>query len=249
MTGPLTLLASALLALGTAAGFLVVARRVQDRQSASTAARLFTVFWIGMALIWSLQGAVSLAGYLGVAHFALVATADDAAGALYCVAAACLLYYVLYLYTGRRGLVFPVFAYYFALYLGLRYQVNQTPRIGVHVGQWQVNTVFATPLQDGGYVAVVALISGPLLAAIVAYGSIFFRVDDAATRYRIACICAGLLVWVVTEASAFATGLAATSEGELVRRLVALASTITVAAAYLPPRFARQRWGATAGPS
>lgn len=244
MPAPPTLLASALLALGTAVGFLVVARLVGDRSSRATAARLFTLFWVGMALIWSLQGFVSLAGYVGFADFALVATADDAVGALYCLVAACLLYYVLYLFVGRSAIVWPVLAYYFALYLALRYQVNDTPRVGIEVTAWQVNILFATPLQDAGYAAVVALIAGPILAAVAAYGSLFFRVSDAATRYRIACIATGLLVWVVVEASAFATGLAATAEGELARRLVALLSTLAIAAAYRPPRFARERWGA-----
>jgi len=107
-----------------------------------------------------------------------------------------------------------------------------------------VNSTYAAPLQGPAYSIVVALIAGPLLLAILAYGALLLRVKDPALRYRIACVSVGLLVWIATEAFSYTSGIASTPAGELTRRAVALGSTILVLAAYQPPRFARERWPA-----
>lgn len=243
----LTLAASATLALATAAGFCTVGA-VLGRASVGDGGRsawaFFRTFWFSAAIIFATQGLGSLAGALGIVGFPLLQALDEVSSPFYCLAAAGLLYYVLYLLTGRARLLPVILTYYLALLVALRWVVASAGRTGIVVTDWQVNFTYTTPLQGPLYTAVVALIAGPLLLAIVAYGGLWFRVREPALRYRIACVSIGLLVWIATEAFSYTSGIASTPAGEIVRRAVALGSTVLVLAAYQPPRFARERWQA-----
>lgn len=232
---PATLLASALLALSTAGGFAWVARVMWKRAApakGASALAMFTLFWVSAAIIWASQGIGSLAGYLGVATLPLISALDQVSTPFYCLAAAGLLHYVLYLLTGRERLLGPILAYYLVLFFLLRLRVESAGRLGVEVGDWVVTFAYASPLQGPAYTAIVALVSVPLLLAIVGYGTLWFRVEDPAQRTRIALVTTGLLGWVGTEALAFTTGFANAPEGEITRRIVALAGTILVLLAY-----------------
>lgn len=246
---PATLLASAVLALATGAGFAAVGwlmlRRVQPAQGGG-ALVTFGLFWFSAAIVWTTQGLGSLLGWTGHLTIPLLSALDQVSTPFYCLAAAGLLYYVLYLLTGRARLLGPILAYYLVAFFLLRWRVESARRTGVVAEDWVVRFEYATPLQGPAYTLVVGLIAVPLLLAILAYGSLLFRVDDPAARYRIALVTAGLLAWVSTEALSYVSGFAATTAGELLRRLVALGSTLVILAAYLPPRIARERWGVTA---
>lgn len=247
MMAPATLLASALLALATGAGFGVIGWLVARRPasgSAHSATVCFSLFWHSAAVIWIAQGLGSLSGFAGLADRGLLVTLDQIATPFYCLAAASLLFYVLYLLTGRPRLLLPILLYYLVLFAALRHHVEQAHPIGVEVRDWQVNLVHETPLQGLRYTILIGLVALPLVAAILAYGSLFFRVVDPGVRYRIGCVTLGLAVWISTEALSYSTGAAATTAGELARRLVALGSAFVVLAGYLPARWARERWGA-----
>ena len=246
---PTTLALSALLALGTAAGFAAVGAATLRRAAPGArpgATIAFTTFWFSAAIVWGLQGLGSLAGYHADEMEPLIRALGEATVPFYCLAAASLLYYVLYLVTGRGRLLAPILAYYLALYVALRWHSLSTGVVGIEVRAWQVATVHAAPLQGPAYTMIVGLVAVPLLLAIAAYGSLFFRVADPTARYRIGLVTLGLLGWILTEAIAFATGFASTSAGELTRRLAALGGTLVVLSAYLPPRWARDRLGVAA---
>ena len=242
---PATLLLGALLALGTAVGFAAVGRLALVRaQGSSGVGTFFALFWFSAATVWTAQGAQSLLAYLGLLTPPLLTATDQVSSPFYCLAAGSLLYYVLYLVTGRGGIIGYIFVYYALLLFALRWSVAEAAPTGFEVLEWNVATTYERPLQGPFYSAVVSLIALPLLASILAYASLAFRVRDPAARYRIACVAGGLLLWVGTEALSFTSGIAATTAGELTRRLVALAATLLVLAGYLPPRVARERWGA-----
>lgn len=241
-----TLYVSAALALATAAGFGTVGQLVLRRGSRAPSLAIvgFAAFWWSAAVVWADQGLAALAGATGRASLPLLRALDQAATAFYCLAAASILFYVLYLLTGKQRALGPILLYYLGLFLALRYHVESALPVRVDVGAWQANVAYAAPLQGPRYTLLVAMMVVPLLASIAAYGALVFRVRDPGARYRIACVTIGLLVWITTEALSYTTGAASTAEGELTRRLVALGSTGIVLAGYAPPRFARQRWGA-----
>lgn len=248
MAGPPTLLASALLAIVTGVGFAVIGALVARRRGArqGSAATMFGLFWFSAATIWITQGLGSLAGWMGVASLPLLQALDEVSSPAYCLAAASLLYYVAYLLTGRAVLLAPILLYYLAVDLAIRWRVALSRRLGVDVQAWQVVFEYETPLQGPAYTLLVALLALPLLGAILAYGSLWFRVKEAAVRYRVALVTLGLLAWVLTEALAATSGITNTAAGELLRRVVALGSTVVLFLAFRPPAWARERWGAQA---
>lgn len=244
-----TLLVSALLALGTSAGFATIAILILARRAGATghgARQMFALFWASASIVFAAQGLQTLAGYLGRASFGLVSALDQVTTPFYCLAAASLLYYALYLLTGKERLLVPILLYNLAMYVLLRWRIEDARRVDVRTEAWFVSFEYAQPLQGPAYTAIVALLTLPLVGAILGYGALAFRIRDPAARYRIALTTIGLLAWVGTEAVSYASGFAGTTQGELTRRLVALGATLIVLLAYRPPRFARERWGAQA---
>lgn len=247
-----TLLLSALLALGTSVGFAAVAVLLLRRgtpESGQSARIMFCLFWASACVVWAAQGLQAFAAFLGAAGFGLVSALDQVTTPFYCLAAASLLYYALYLFTGRERLLLPILAYYLVLFFLLRWRVEDAHRLGIAVGSWVVGFQYEHPLQGSAYTAIVALVALPVLAAVLAYGSLFFRVDEPGLRYRVALTALGLFTWISTEAFSYTSGFANTAPGELTRRIVALASGFIVLLAYRPPRFARRRWAATDRPT
>lgn len=241
-----TLLASGSLAFASAAGFLVIARYTLRGLDNGGARLGFATFWMFSAAVAIAQGTRSLSAALGLDSFALIRAMDQTATPAYCIAAAGLLYYVSFLLTGRRDLAIPIGLYYLLMIPLLRYSVEVARPIGYVVRDWQVNLVYETSLQSPTYTLFLALTAGPVILAVVAYAFVLLRVHDDPTRYRVACIAIGLVLWLATEMAAWASGLVNTFYGEIGRRLVGLLVTAVVMAGYLPPASARKRWGAVA---
>lgn len=244
----LTLLLSAALALGTALGFTAVGflvGRRRPRAPSWLASIAFAAFWQSAAIVSASQGLRALAAWLRVDSMPLIVALEHVSTPFYVLAAASLTYYVLFLLTGRANIATPVALYFLALFPLLRYHVARAEPIGYVVTDWQVNYVYVQPLQWWGYTASLLLLTLPAILSVVAFATLA-RGADPATRYRIACVTAGLALWVGIEAFAFASGLAATTAGEIARRSMGLAAAGVVVAGYLPPAWARRRWGARA---
>lgn len=242
-----TLLLSSALALGTSLGFVAVGFLVMRRPASShswLASLSFAAFWHSGAVVAGSQGLRLFAAWLGADSLALVVGLEQVSTPFYCMAAASLTYYVVFLLSGRDFAV-PISLYYLALYPLLRYHVALADPIGYVVTDWQVNYVYTQPLQTPGYTATLALVTLPVIGSVLAYATLARRADPA-TRYRIVCVTLGLGLWVGIEALAFGTGLAATTPGELLRRSMGLAAAAVVVAGHIPPAWARRRWGARA---
>lgn len=244
---PATLLLSGLLGIATAAacawvGFLVA--RPGRRSGAWLASTSFPAFWHSAAVVAGSQGLRALLAFAGLDSFALIVALEGVTTPFYCLGAASLLFYVLFLLTGRHRFALPIAVYYLALLPVLRYFVALAHPVGYEVTPWQVNYVYEQPLQRPGYALALALTVAPVLAAIGAYVSLAWRITNPAIRYRIVCVSAGLLLWVGVEALAFGSGFAATGAGELTRRALGLGAAGATLLGYLPPAYARRRWGA-----
>lgn len=241
-----TLLASGLLAFGSAAGFLVISRLTLRGSEGGGAKLAFAAFWVFSGAVAMLQGTRSLAAASGLDSFALMRALDEAATPAYCLAAAGLLYYVLYLLTGRAALAVPVALYYLVMIPLLRYAVEVAHPTGYVVRDWQVNLVYEGSLQSPYYVTVLALTAGPVIASVLAYALVALRVSAFPTRYRVACVSIGLALWLLTEVAAWASGAVNTTYGEIGRRSAGLVVSAAVLVGYFPPALARRRWGAVA---
>lgn len=237
-----TLTLSALLAYGSAAGFLLCARLALKGREAGGARLGLAGFWMGAAGVAAIQGTRSLSVTLGVDSFALIRALDQAATPAYCMAAAGMSYYVLYILTGRATVAIPLGLYYAVMVPVLRYPVELAHPIGYAVTDWNVNLVYDAPLAGPTYTVALALTAVPMWLSVAAYGSLWFRARGAEAKYRIACMTLGLLLWVGAEVVVWATGLAATPQGEVARRLIGLAVAVVVGIGHAPPALIRRRW-------
>lgn len=243
-----TLLVSALLALGTGAGFAAIGRLMlkSSTRKDHAATVMFALFWFSAAIVWTTQGLTNLVAATGHLTFAIMNALGQVGDLFYCVAAAGLLYYVLFLLTGRQRILVPILVYYLVLFFLLRLQTEVARRLDVEVGRWVVTFVYETPLQSPTYTIIVLAIAGPVVGAIFAYASLLRHTPEPAKRYRIVLISMGLLIWIGMEAFSFTSGFSRTDAGEITRRLVALGSAFVILLAYRPPAFARRRWLAEA---
>ena len=229
-----TLLLTASLALASALAFsgvgLVASRRAPPQGTLASVA--FPAFWHSAAVVYASQGLRALAAYLGRDTWPLVVALEQLSTPFYCIAAASLAYYVLYLLTERAWLALPVACYYLVMLVVLRYHVQSAGPIGYVVTEWQVHYVYERPLQSAGYSVALGLASAPIFAAIAGYLALALRLQEPTLQWRIAWVGAGLALWIGVEVLAFATGLATTPEGELLRRGCGLATAAIVAVGY-----------------
>jgi hypothetical protein len=240
-----TLLVSASLALASAAGFALCARLALRGTNEAGGARLaLAAFWLGAAGVAAVQGMRSLSASFGFDSFAFIRAMDQTATPAYCISAAGLLYYVLYLLTGRAWVAMPVLSYYLVMIPALRYPVEVARPIGYTVADWNVNLVYEGSLTGPTYTLALALTAVPLMASMLAYAALVLRVREPALRYRVACTAAAFILWVGIEVVVWSAGLASTGTGEITRRLVGLLVTLVVGIGYYPPLAARERWGA-----
>lgn len=236
-----TLLLAATLALGSALGFVAIGFLVAKRTppSGTLASNAFPAFWHSAGVVYASQGLRALAAYLGVDSWALIVALEQLTTPFYCLAGASLTFYVLYLLTGRAWLAVPISAYFLAMTVLLRYHVARAEPIGYVVTEWQVNYVYAVGLQSAGYAVALGLVSAPIFGAITGYATLVWRLEDPALRWRIGWVGVGLLLWIGVEAVAFATGLASTPTGEVLRRGAGLATAAVAAVGYARPTPAR----------
>lgn len=223
-------------------GFVVFKRGVS--QDARLANVLFATWWFGLAAFFVLVPAyiipVRALGYHNVT-FAVVFL--DVL-LLFIVAAIWgLAYYLVYLFTGKRGWFWPVTIFYFALeglILGLvaYLQPNGFDANG--------NLTYAREQLVGAPAIILGLLySVPVILAALGYASLYFRSKEPTARYRVALVSGGFLVqfgW-----SAISTILQLnrrypnSTALSLVGDAVAVLAAICVLLAFRPPDAIRKR--------
>lgn len=242
-----TLALDATLALVTAAVYgwvgRIMLRRPAPDDAGRVALRMFALWWfslMALTLISPIQDALALAGVFAVEPHLLLLYA-----ALVPLAACLwgLLYYLLYIYTGNRRLLVPLGVFHLGILAFFTYLVAWLRPVGVTLREWNVQLVFEREVPSVlGSVALV-LILGPVLLASLAYGTLFFRATDRTTRYRVASVSCGFLLWFGSSAAASVAGLSESSWWPIVSRVVGLVATLIILSAYRPPGFVQRAFG------
>lgn len=182
----------------TAVG-LVLGRR-QISPEARPANRAFQAWWFGLAglslfnpVMYTMvrSGVEDLRVYVALFEFLIVAVVG---------AVGCLVYYLLYVYTGRSWVFWPV-AIYHILILTWVLSVITLAR-PLDYGEGCPNLGFCYEKEFNGTPAsrwIGASLVLPILAATVGYFALYFRVEAPVQRYRIAVVSIALLVWFGTS--------------------------------------------------
>lgn len=213
----------------------VLARGASLSDAARRANLLFGVWWICLAVGVGLNALWEAAGASGTTRAAWL-TATDYVYVLSIVGAAwAILYYVLYVFTGRRGIFWPLtvfYAAYAALGLWTIWRIQPT---GLNVSTWFVGWDYARIDAVGPLLGIlVILLILPNLIAIGAYATLGRKLVEPQARRRVMLVTVGVLVWLLTPVLGDATGLSRVELWQAGSRFLMLAAAIAILVAFGP---------------
>lgn len=251
----LTLIAAAVVdatiaaVLATVGGVFRTADHVE--KDARLALASFRAWWFGLAFtVFANALKEAIAGFGQETNAVAIAILDATSFgfiAATCVAVAGLLFYLTYLFTGRRGAFVPIVVFY-ALYTALAlYLVAQMRPSGIVAGKWFVQWGYANPAAGGPILILLTLLLLlPQIAAGIAYLVLRRRLGDPVARYRTGLVGWALVLWLGISLLAPFIQLGRFEAWQAGGRLVALAAALAILAAYRPPASIRARLHAKA---
>lgn len=239
-----TLLVSAIVTTAATSLFLYIGGRLSTRrmdEHSRLAATAFVVWWFGVAGFIFLWNAVPLFLALGgVEDLALVVVLRMVSHLSLALAIGCLVFYLLYLFTGQRGLVYPVMVFYALVFVALAYIVVFSDPVGVDVMQWRVDLRYQKPLGTFFFVLIGLLIL-PTAAGALGYFSLISKTSDKRMRMRITLVSMSILVWGLS--SLLARYFAGEFWQIFTRSGIGLIAGTVIFLAYETPRWIQKRWG------
>src|SRR5580658_4182618 len=168
------------------------------RRRVSPASRLpaaqFALFWLGLAAVTSLGGALSLIATFTLPSDALVVTAVHTEILLLSAMLWGLLGYLTYLYTGRSYLLFWS-SFYATFYFVLTYVITASEPNVVTVTQGTVGVQYATAFGGPLLYVLIALLIAPEFIGAILYFTLVFRARDPTVRFRVTLVSWSIILW------------------------------------------------------
>lgn len=244
-----TLIFGAVLSAISAGIYYYVGRVLNRRRSATPDARLawslFVVWWYALATT-TLSGAIlSLLGAFGIVGLPLFVTITLVNLLATCVALDGLMFYLLYLFTGNRGLLGPLSVFYLVYYILLIYYVQASEPIGVSVDRWRATLEYQNPITGPFFLIVLLLLLVPQIVGSLAYFTLYFRVQTATQKYRILLVSWSIFIWFLSAFLANISGLSQQDWWQVASRFIGLGAALTIVLAYLPPTGIKRRFDVT----
>lgn len=241
-----TLLFMALFAFGVALIYTYIGRELARRQlsggEAKLAWQLFVIWWFGLAVTTFIGGLTNLLGLLGLTSLPLFVALNHLNLLSVCVALWGLLYYLIYLFTGRKKSLLPLSIFYVAYYLILVYYISASKPIGVSVERWYTGLQYEHPLTGPFFVLVLVFLICPQIIGSLAYFSLYFKVQGTTQRYRVLLVSWSIILWFSSALLASLTGFAEQDWWQITSRIIGLAAALTIYMAYFPPAWLKQRY-------
>jgi hypothetical protein len=244
-----TLLFGAILAFLSASIYFYVGRVLSHRHQSSSGAGMawlmFVTWWYALALATLTGGMLSLLGAFGIIGLPLFITVTIINLLTTCVGLFGLVFYLLYLYTGRASLIWPLGIFYFFYYGLLVYVVEASDPIGVTVNRWSTNLQFQS-IRGPLVVLVLILLVFPQILGSLAYFMLFFQVKDKTQKYRILLVSWSIIIWFLSAFLASVAGLSQQDWWQVISRLISFGAALTILFAYQPPSWIKRRFGVAA---
>lgn len=224
-----------------AVGRLVAARPVESK--ARLASGAFAAWWYVLAF-FAVYGAfgdvVTMADrwtvpiLVAVTHVILL---------VLLVAIGALVYYLVYLYTGREWTWKPLLAFYGLFWVFLVYWIESLHPNGLKAGPLSPTLAYETdPTGSAASTAIGLLLILPIIAAAFAYFTLFFRAKEPTQRYRIAVVSLSILLWFSFSLVGSLAGVSQSLAWIILSRAVSLGAAASVYFAYRPPAWVRRRY-------
>lgn len=196
----------------------------------------FGAWWFALAATGFIASLFSLLAYVGVQDVALFATIQDALIITFAVAMACLVYYVIYLWTGQEWTRWPVHLMYVVYVALFFYEISASRPRGIIVNGWRPVLEYEVPFYPGFLALSFLFLFLPQSLAALTYLFLYFRTQDAVSRRRIMLVATGILgvsAGAVVIARPILDGAAWI---QIAGRLAVIAAAFAILAAYLPER-------------
>jgi hypothetical protein len=224
----------------------VLRRRRSDSPDSRLAWRLFVVWWYALSAA-TLSGAIlSLFGAFGIVGLPLFTTITIMNFLALCIALYGLVFYLLYLYTGKRWIIVPLSIFYIAYYGLLVYYVQASQPISVTVQPWRATLVYQNPLHGPIFSLALILLLFPPIVGGLAYFMLYFQVKPATQRYRIVLVSWSIIIWFLSAFFVSSAGLSDENWWQVISRLIGLAAALAILLAYRPPSWIKRRFGVAA---
>lgn len=227
---------------GAAVCFLIgrrLARRHVEDVGAQRASALFSVWWLGMSGNILANNATWLLAAFGLAPAWAVVALTFASLACGVAMIWGLVYYLVYLFTGRPGVFWPITLFYGASLAGSFWLIASLRPTGVRLGEWGGAVEYASqpaPLLGAAFSLFFLL---PPIVGALAYGTLAFRVKHPFRRFRIAVVSLSLLVWLISSLALPSGGSSGATRA--VGMIIAVLALTGLGVAYFPPRRLRAR--------
>jgi hypothetical protein len=222
------------------AGRLAWKRRQEGR--GQLAGGMFAIWWWALGLATFVGALMNLAGSTGDPDFTLVLSLSYFNLWLVLIGLAGLLFYLVYVYTGRMWTIYPIFGGYFLLYVWLVYIINENRAIGVDVRRWSVQVEYEKTLDSTSTLVFVLALILPTMIASVAYFLLAFRFKEREIRYRIFLIAPSLFVWFGASLAASLAGVSQQDWWQVTSRIISFTAALFVVLAFDPPAWVRKRF-------
>lgn len=240
-----TLLLAAALSFTAALLYVAVAVAIRQREArpagVQRASGMFMLWWCGLAAVTALGGLNAVLVSLWEPPVSLVVGLQFLTLPAACMGLAGLLYYLLYLFTGRGGFFWLLVVGY-ALYCGflIRSLAGWGP-VGIEASFWEVSLVYAEPASPAVRASLFFLLLLPQLTAAVALLGFGFRLPRSASRVRVLVVASGVLAWFGSAVLASALGVDTEPAWEFVELVVPVAVAAAVLLVHRPPEWLQAR--------
>lgn len=216
-------------------------RHVQG--DARLAASLFTAWWRALAGTTALGAIAKLLGGAGVLDTGVHVALLHLTLLLLFVGLFCLLYYLVYLFTGDARWLAPLAVFYAASYVYALYLMVSARPVGIEPGPWSLEVVYAAPIAGGPLAILVTLLLVPVLLGAINYARLYGRVEGRTQRYRIALVSTAIVAWFGSALVAQVVQVAGAPGWQAASRAIGVAAALLILAAYRPPAFVQRRLG------
>lgn len=240
-----TLVAGAGFALVAAAVYLMVGVRFRKPHAqgyARLASQAFRVWWMALALVTALGGVRTVLYLSGVTDLPLFLVLQELNLIGLCVALWGLLYYLVYLFGGRGRAWIFLAVFYLTYYVTIAWFTKNLEPIGLDVDAWSVSLETVGNAQEHPlFQALLGLLILPVVAGAVAYFTLYFRLEDRTSRFRVAVVSVSIIVWFLTGYLASLSRLNENVWWQVASQSLGLAAALAIYGAYNPPRWLRRR--------
>ncbi len=204
----------------------------------------FLIFWWSMGIVSLMPALQNVLGIFDVQRLSIYASLLQLILVVISVALWALQNYVFFIYFGTRKFIALSTLYYSFVYGFLLYFFAEHPVTRLKIERWNVLLDYGVEPSSQVIMWLSIILILPLVLSALGYFSLYFRVKDATSKYRIFLVSWSLIIWL---ASGLVVRLvnpqfADSDEWQMLNRVIAVASSVLIFFAYRPPRFIKSRF-------